>query len=145
MEGRGMPLRVMRKSFHQSARLRRLADLILYVLIAIVVLGAFAFYGIYQARHGQHSDLPLKWIAFGVLTAIVFGYTIRDNRMSWKQSRFWAGLLSAFVAHLGLGFLLRYFDAVPLLLLASIAAGEFYVLNAWIISRRPNSSHNHHR
>jgi hypothetical protein len=106
-------------------------DVVLYTLIAAVVVAAAGAFGLHQGRTGGSPVLPLKWMAFAGLTAIVFGYTIRENRRSWRTSRFWFVLVMLFAAHLVLGSLaLRQFETVPLLVLAVIAAAEFPALDA---------------
>jgi hypothetical protein len=94
-------------------------------VIAIVVfvsLGALAFY---QADTGRAPGLPLKWMGFAAITAVVFGYAIRENPNLWGKSRFWFALSGLFVGHLALGFLvLLNLEDLPLLLLAPLIALE---------------------
>src|SRR5690242_20125545 len=93
-------------------------DLVIYVGIAITVVMAMASFAIHQARTGAAPDLPLKWLGLIGLTAILFGYAIRNNRKNWSQPRFW-GLVAllASVHFLLWIFLLIRIPVVPILLL----------------------------
>ena len=114
----------MSKSPGRSARLSRMIDLTLYVLIAVVVVASAGLYGVYQAKTGQKAGLPIKWVGFAVLTVIIFGYVLFDNRTFWHRPLFWGIVLVVLVVHLGLGLLLRQFDTIPLLVLAMAASIE---------------------
>jgi hypothetical protein len=84
---------------------------------------AFAFY---QADTGRTPGLPLKWMGFAGMTAVVFGYAIRENPKLCGRSRFWLVLSGLFVAHAGLGFVvLLNLEVVPLLLLGPLTGLEF--------------------
>jgi hypothetical protein len=75
----------------------RLRDLLMYVGIAVGIYGSIVAFAAYQVRTNQSPGLPLKWLGFAAITALVFGDAIRVNRSSQRRARFWlllGGLLS---------------------------------------------------
>jgi len=136
---------VMSKSAKSSAWLPRVVDLLLYILIAIAVIASVFAYAVYQAKAGQHARLPLKWMAFGGLTLVVFGYTLRDYRGFWGRRPFWVAVGVSLLVHLALGLVvLRQFDKVPLVLLAMAASMEAVLLGnaiSAVLRRWPGDAH----
>ena len=108
-------------------------DLVLYVAIAIILVIVVWIFSIHQARTGGSPNLPLKWIGFAGMTAIVFGYAIRTCRRLWGNQRFWL-LLSLFLAvHSGVGvFVLATVSAVPLVFYAVLTGLEYVLLTAYL-------------
>jgi hypothetical protein len=137
---------VMSKSAKSSAWLPRVIDLLLYVLIAIVVIGSVFAYAVYQAKAGHHhARLPLKWMAFAGLTLVVFGYTLQGYRGFWGRRLFWVVLCVSLLVHLGLGLvLIRQFDTIPLVLFAMAGSIETVLLENSIsaaLRRWPGDAH----
>jgi hypothetical protein len=75
----------------------------LYVAIAVVIYASIVLFVDHQFRTHQPTDLPLKWLGFAAMTALVFGDTIRINRRWWGQPRFWLLLGAFFGAQCALG------------------------------------------
>jgi hypothetical protein len=111
----------------------KVRDWILYVGIAILLVGMIAAFAVRDADAGRSRSLPLKWIGFVGTTAIVFGYAIRACRPSWRIRKFWY-LLSLFLAaHLGLGvFVLTAVDRVALWFYGLLSGVEYAVLSAYL-------------
>jgi len=75
-------------------------DLLLYTLIGI---GAVAGVTSMAVLTKVEPDPLFKWLGFALVTAIVFGDTVRANRRHWRSRRFWT-LLGVFLAvQCGLG------------------------------------------
>lgn len=63
-------------------------------------------YANYQLATKQDAGLPVKWIGFLIMTALVFGNAIRYSRPYRGSRKFW-GLLALFLAiHFISGFLI---------------------------------------
>ena len=117
----------------QRSKSTKTRDLLLYVSVAIAVVAAAWMYGVHQARTGGSPNLRLKWIGFGGMTAVVFGYAIRACRRSWGKQRFWVLLCIFFAVHSGLGVLiLMRVPAAPLLLYAVLTGPEYLLLAAYL-------------
>ena len=69
-------------------------DLLLYTLIGI---GAVAGVTSMAVLTKVEPDPLFKWLGFALVTAIVFGDTVRANRRQWRNQRFWS-LLGVFLA-----------------------------------------------
>jgi drug/metabolite transporter (DMT)-like permease len=78
---------------HQTRR-GEARDLLLYVLAGV---GAVCTVTVIAVFTRLEFDPLFKWLGFGIVTAVVFGDTIRANRRHWKTRRFW-WLLAAFFA-----------------------------------------------
>jgi hypothetical protein len=118
---------------HQQAKSRKPRDMLLYVLIGILVVASAWVFAVHEANTGGSPNLPLKWLGFGGMTAVVFGYAIRAGRREWRKRRFWL-LLGAFGAvHLGLGvFVVTRAPVVPLLVYAVLTGPEYVLLAAYL-------------
>ena len=119
--------------FHQQTKSTRTRDMLLYVLVAILIVAAAWMFAIHEANTGGSPNLPLKWLGFAGMTAVVFGYSIRACRREWRRERFWL-LLSTFGAvHLFLGvFLIARASVVPLLIYAVLTGPEYVLLAAYL-------------
>jgi hypothetical protein len=107
--------------------------MLFYVLIAIAFFGATYIFATHQARIGGSPSLPLKWIGFAGMTAIVFGYAIRQSRALWSSNRFWVLLSIMFAVHVGLGVLvLLSVTAAPLAFFAVLTPVEFAAVAAFL-------------
>jgi hypothetical protein len=122
-----------RNQMPRQARSRRIKDGLLYVAIAVMIVISVWMFAMHQARTGGSPNLPLKWLGFGGMTAIVFGYAIRACRQSWGKQKFWALLGLFFAVHSGLGvFVLLRVPVVPLLLYGVLTGIEYVVLAAYL-------------
>jgi hypothetical protein len=117
---------------HHQARWRRVRDWLLYVVIAVLILAVVAAFAVHQARTGGSPDLPLKWIGFVGMTAIVFGYAIRACRRLWRTPKFWLLLTVFFVVHSGVGVFVLRVATVPLILYAILTGMEYVLLAAYL-------------
>jgi hypothetical protein len=112
---------------------KRRHDLLLYIVVAISLVASIAIFALHQARTGGSPDLPLKWLGFAAMSAIVFGYAIRNNRSNWTKSKFW-GLLAFFaVLHSSFAFVILSQTPVVPMLFYGIATGiEYFVLSLYL-------------
>jgi hypothetical protein len=83
-------------------------DNILYLTIALAIVGIMGLVAWYQDAHGLPIRMPIstKQFAFVFTTAGVFGYSIRDWRRAWRSARFWIVLSVLFVTYVPLQWLL---------------------------------------
>jgi hypothetical protein len=66
----------------------------LYALVGVGWVTAVVLLAVYS---GVEADPLVKWLGFAVVTALVFGDTVRANRRQWRNQRFWS-LLGVFLA-----------------------------------------------
>ena len=118
---------------HGKTRGGRAREFLLYLAIAIsIVVLAFVF-AFHQARTGGSPYMPLKWLGFAGMTAIVFGYAIRACRRLWGRPKFWVLLGLFFAVHSGLGvFLLMRVATAPWVLYGLLIGVEYLVLAAYL-------------
>ena len=106
-------------------------DLALYALTGILIVIALWIFAVHQARTGGSPNLPVKWLGFAGMTAIVFGYTIRGYRRLWRKQSFWLLLGFVFAVHSTVGvFVLLRLQTVPLVLYAALTAIEYAAVAA---------------
>jgi len=117
----------------RQSRTGRTKDWLLYVAIAVLIVVSIWMFAMHQARTGGSPNLPLKWLGFAGMTAIVFGYAIRASRQLWGKQRFWLFLGVFFAVHSGLGvFVLLRVSTVPLVVYAVLTAVEYAVLATYL-------------
>ncbi len=86
-------------------RLGRIRDFLLYVVLGIALVAGVASLAVFTSTD---PDRLFKWLGFAVMTALVFGDTIRVNRHLWRSLRFWLLLGAFFAVQCGLGILLLW-------------------------------------
>ena len=119
---------------HQQTRSGKIKDWLLYVTIAVLVVISAWMFAMHQARTGGSPNLPLKWLGFGGITAIVFGNAIRSCRRLWGRRKFWVLLGLFFAVHCGLGVvLLMRVATAPWALYAVLAGPEYVVLAMYFL------------
>jgi hypothetical protein len=74
----------------------RIRDFVLYIAIGLLVGLSIMWLAFHSDRSG--SDV-FKWPGSAVITAIVFGYTIKENRTFWKRGSFWWTMTLLLFAH----------------------------------------------
>ena len=117
----------------RQPRSRRIKDWLLYIAIAVVIVISVWMFAMHQAEDGRLSELPLKWLGFAGMTAIVFGYAIRGCRQSWEKQKFWVLMGLFFAIHCGLGvFVLLRVPVMPLVFYAVLTGIEYIVLAAYL-------------
>jgi len=103
------------------------------VAIAVLIVAAAWMFATHQARTGGSPNLPLKWLGFAGMTAIVFGYAIRACRRLWGRPKFWVLLGFFFAVHSGLGvFLLMRVATAPWVLYGLLIGVEYLVLARYL-------------
>jgi len=117
----------------RQTRSGRIKDYLLYVAIAILIVISVWMFEKHQVRTGGSPNLPLKWLLFAGMTAIVFGYGSRACRRLWGKQKLWVLLGLLFAAHFGLGVLvLMNVPTVPLVLYAVLTGIEYVVLAVYL-------------
>jgi len=117
----------------RQERAGRIRDLLLYTAIGVLIVAALSAFAVHQARTGGSPNLPLKWLGFAGMTAIVFGNTIRGSRPLWGRQRFWLLVGLFFAMHSGLGmFVLMRVPTVPLVLYGVLPGVEYVILAAYL-------------
>ena len=120
-----------RSRMPRQTSLERIKEWLLYMAFAVLIVISVWMFAMHQARTGGSPNLPLKWLGFAGMTAIVFGYAIRACRGSWEKQEFWVLLGLFFAVHSGLGvFVLLRVPTVPLVLYAVLTGIEYVVLAA---------------
>ncbi len=116
---------------HRSALRGRVKDFLLYCAIGVSLVALGGLYAVHQAKLGQTSGLPVKWLGLAIMTALVFGNAIRYSRHLWALSKFW-GFLSVFlIAHLAVGVLfLSRVEKIGLIHFAILTPIEYFALTA---------------
>ena len=78
-------------------------------------------------------DPLFKWLGFGIVTALVFGDTIRVNRRHWRSQRFWSLLGIFFAVQCALGVpLLSAITKVPAIYWGIFFPIDYGVLAAYL-------------
>lgn len=74
-------------------------DGILYLVVALAIVGAALVIGIYDADYGLSGDRQMQWIAPGIFTCMTVGFVIKTNLKLWRLKKFLALLLSFLLVH----------------------------------------------
>jgi len=110
-------------------RWRRIYDWLAYAAIAVLIIGVVIAWALYQARTGGSTKLPLKWLGWIGMTAVIFTTAARAGRRTRPGRRFWDLLAIFFLIHTGVWlFILTKVSEVPLLLYALLGGPEYILL-----------------
>src|SRR3954466_14393541 len=117
----------------RQTRSPRTKDRLLYIAIAALIVVSVCMFALYQARRGGSPNLPLKWLGFAGMTAIVFGYALRACRRQRRKQRFWLFPCLFFGCHTALGvFVLFRLSTMPLVLYGAFTPIEYAFLTAYL-------------
>lgn len=75
----------------------RIRDISVEVTIALLFL-AVVLYG--AAHSPLDGETVFRWFGLAGITAIAFGYPLRDFRKYWKRRRFWFAWTALLILHL---------------------------------------------
>lgn len=119
----------------QENRSHRVRDFFLYIVIGVAVVAVAILLGVHQAKTGQPSDVPFKWIAFALNTAFVFGSSLKATRSWLRKPKLWA-LSAVFLLIHGTigGLVVSRFERIPLIWYVPVDAAEitfFIQAMAW--------------
>jgi len=105
-------------------------DNILYLTVALGIVGVGALIVSYQESHGLPIRLPIsdKMFAFGWTTALVFGYAIQKSRKLWPSPRFWVTICVLLIAFLPFQWALVGFGRIGIGLISAASFGELVCL-----------------
>jgi cytochrome bd-type quinol oxidase subunit 2 len=84
---------------------KRLRDIALEVLIAVVLVSGLLFYAANSAGRNHRRDFVLGAIVIN--TALVFGYLLSWFRFAFRNMPFWITLAGLLLAH-GVGYILIF-------------------------------------
>jgi hypothetical protein len=122
----------------------RIIDVALYLAIALSLFTALYFYASYQARAGRQPGLPLNWLGFGGMTALVYGYALQDHRRSWGRPRFWLTFIVALLLQAGAGIAMLWkAERVGLLVWALLTPANQAALAAYFSAVLSDAPSNH--
>lgn len=76
---------------------KRIRDFALYIAIGLLVGLSIMWLAFHSGRSGAEV---FKWPGVAVITAILFGCTIKFNRVLWKRRSFWMTLFLLLCVHL---------------------------------------------
>lgn len=117
---------------HRVAR-GRVRDFLLYIVIGVLAVLATGLYELHQAKTHGSPNLPLKWMGFGAISLVVFGYAIRSNRANWRKSEFWGPLAAFAFVHFAVGLtLLSRLATMPMILLGPLCLAEYVTLAIYL-------------
>lgn len=118
---------------------KRLGDLLLEVVIAVVVVTAGIIYVVEHPTADQHWDI----IALLGNTAIVFGFLISWFRDAWKSLFFWSVIVLLLLGHMALYLLvLHHIQEWPLTYYVLFNTGELVLFTPIIrklVSKHPDN------
>jgi hypothetical protein len=105
-------------------------DNILYLAIALGIVGAGVLVAWYQEAHGLPIRMPIsdKLFAFLLTTAVVFGVAIKSSRKLWRSGRFWVTTCLLLIVYLPLQWKLVGFSRIGLGFVSAITFGELFCL-----------------
>ena len=75
---------------------KRIRDLIIEILIAVILVTAYVVY-LFNSSQGEQAKLG--WAPLAVNTLIVFGFLVSWFRYAWKTTRYWAILGTLLLCH----------------------------------------------
>jgi hypothetical protein len=70
-----------------SMTAHRICDFVLYIAIGLLAGTSIMWLAFHTDRSGAAKIF--KWLGLAANTLIVFGYTIKENRIFWKRGSFW--------------------------------------------------------
>jgi hypothetical protein len=105
-------------------------DSILYLTIALAIVGIVGLVARYEDAHGLPIRMPIppKPFALAVSTAVVFGYAIQARRKAWHSIRFWVLLSGLLVVYVPLQWLLIQCTGARVIPWAASAGIELFLL-----------------
>jgi hypothetical protein len=105
-------------------------DNILYLTIALAVVGLLALVARYQYAHGLPIHMPIstKQFAFGFTAIGTFGFAIQLWRRAWHSVRFWSILSMVFIIYIPLHWLLSEYIAANIVAFVVISVVELLIL-----------------
>jgi hypothetical protein len=125
-------------------------DNILYLAIALGIVGAGALVAWYQEAHRLPIRMPIsdKFFAFILTTAVVLGGAIKSSRKLWRSGRFWVATCLLLIVYVPLQWKLVAFSRIGLGFVWAMTFGElfclFFILE-WLVPppvrHRQESSH----
>jgi hypothetical protein len=104
-------------------------DNILYLAIALGIVGAGVLVAWYQEAHGLPIRMPIsdKLFVFILTTAVVFGGAIKSSRKLWRSGRFWVATCLLLIVYLPLQWKLVEFSRTGWFV-SAITFCEFFCL-----------------
>jgi hypothetical protein len=89
-------------------------DNILYLAIALSIVGAGVLVARYREAHGLPIRMAIsdKVFAFIITTAVVFGGAIRSSQRLWRSARFWGAMSLLLIVYLPLQWKLVGFSRI---------------------------------
>jgi hypothetical protein len=110
---------------------KRIKEIALETLIAVVLVVAFVTYVFKTALHGAMDWTPVLLI---LTTGIVFGYLASWFRYAWSEVKFWLSFAVLFVVHIAICVLiLKYTSRMPASLVGLMVVIELVTFNRILV------------
>jgi hypothetical protein len=105
-------------------------DNILYLTIALAIVGILGLVAWYQEAHGLPIRMPVstKQFAIAFTTIGIFGYAIREWRRAWGSVHFWIVLSLLLVVYVPLQWLLVRYISVNIITFVIVGVVELFAL-----------------
>jgi hypothetical protein len=116
--------------------LKRIRELIIETLIAVILVTAFVVYLFMVPKENRPNGI---WMPLVLNTAIVFGFLISWFRHAWKSAQYWAVLVVLLVCHSAVYIsVLHRIGHLPLIIYVAANSAEL-VLFSWILWKLPSA------
>lgn len=113
-----------------SVSVKRTLEIALEIAVGVSVVAGVYFW----ATHMPGREPPVKWIALGLNTAVLFGYPLYWFRATRKGARFWACWAGFLLLHLGVFIpVLRQSVRWPLVLFVVTTVVEFLLIDTVLL------------
>lgn len=89
-----------RNRHHRRSVRELIRDLILEVGIAVLLVVVVLYSALHSPRHAFAARW-IPWLGLAAMTAVIFGYALRDLRRYWRRHLFWEMWLLLLLVHLG--------------------------------------------
>jgi hypothetical protein len=105
-------------------------DNILYVLIALAMVGILGLVAWYQEAHGLAVRMPIstKHFAAAFTTVGIFGYALREWKRAWRNVRFWTVFSILLAVYVPLQWLLVQHTNVNIFTFVIVGMVELFAL-----------------
>lgn len=111
----------------------KIKDYAIYIAVGILIVVVITSLAYYEAKGGHTSGLPIKWLGFAIMTALVFGNIIRYAGALRRVPRFWIFLGVFSITHVVFGILiLSRITETGLVQFAAATVIEYLILRALI-------------
>jgi len=118
-------------------------DNILYLTIALAIVGILALVAWYQDVHGLPIRIPIsdRQFALFLTTAVVFGYSLQASRSAWRKPRFWIIFSVLLLLYVPLQWLVLQHIKINIFTVQIVVLAELFALFALLGALLPSRHH----